>query len=484
MSMHNYENATVEGINAILTNSVSMIENAVPQNGDMAYSWDEGIVGTVVKWFEVQYVCLAYDRLRGLFQLGLEQFNGSDISAVESIKTLDATAAIRLESPVTLLEAIAEKMRTCASQSQKDISVPGAFDSLKEADYWIDKKYNTTLDVDKMTDEEKERYYKYLSSLDPEHLSESDKENLQKYLDYLSSKNIEIKAEMTDEEKKNVEQFNVLYGKLHQDEEDAINTFFKNSEHDNGFTEKEINDIKYLAYTSEEPYHKLIFDNIGKISIEGFHGSNNDPNGCGYRPGTGRIVLGADHNWNNFGMYHSFFEEIGHAIDDIVINGPDELYLSEENKSELHSAIIADIRENIGTFSEERARNVVDNYLKKHDSMGQRIFVDKEKVIRALSGQSSELLNGVEMIVFIDCGNTLNGAINTVDDTYGAILGKNWGHDWDKDYDNDLIYTELFSQYIANGVTNNQEDGHSRKYLPRTYAVLDRIVAEYIEQHK
>lgn len=365
--------------------------------------------------------------------------------------------------------------------------------ALKEASDAIGHVWNvyTETDYSSLSDEELRKLCnKYVEMLKSGELSTDDRTRLQSLLNYLG--NVEITSNMSESDRNKVELFNLVYEKMqgHEDEAEKMNAFFDRSSAPFGFTDDEISDIKYLSYKSDEPYHTLLFSYIDEVRVEDFNGSNpawylgmnDDSNGCGYHIGKGTISLGRDHDWDTFGKYHSFFEEVGHAIDDAIVNGMDDQLFSESNLNALNAAIQSDVTDGIQMVKEEIVVNKVHMQLESHACSE---FCDEEKIVSVILGQSSGItLNTFELLILansVECIKNNKTCYNTAYDTYGAYLGKDWGHEWSGEYDKELMYTELFSEYIANGVTSSTEEKISREYLPKTYAVLDEMVAEHLK---
>ena len=51
-------------------------------------------------------------------------------------------------------------------------------------------------------------------------------------------------------------------------------------------------------------------------------------------------------------------------------------------------------------------------------------------------------------------------------------------------YKNEYTYTEIFSEYIANSITNPEEDRTARKLLPETYKIMDEVAYEKAKELK
>lgn len=154
-----------------------------------------------------------------------------------------------------------------------------------------------------------------------------------------------------------------LYEKLYPKQGNDIDEFLAPLEK-NGHDEH-IQNIKLLAYTAEEPYKSMFFENIGRFSIkdeplpEG--GSQN------YSARDKEIwidVNGWETNSITRDTYTTFFHECGHAIDDVVILGDATLSDSyrNENNQYLKDILEMDVRNCIRTNVDEYFVSSENNY--------------------------------------------------------------------------------------------------------------------------
>ncbi len=106
-----------------------------------------------------------------------------------------------------------------------------------------------------------------------------------------------------------------VYEFLHEDEAQSINNFFRNNNAPNeDISQEDIDNIKYLAYKSEDPAHKIFFDNLDDCNVNSwnyektaFYGK-----GDGDRESGIHVKISECRKDN----YRTFFHEYGHYIDD------------------------------------------------------------------------------------------------------------------------------------------------------------------------
>ncbi len=501
MSKHDYNQNTVASISDAITNSKNEVDNAILSIESMAYSWDTEIIQNVVTWFEVQTI-LELKR-----QIGSE-FEKADVTfdnVIQRIGQVDSNMANRMNDFLGTLLAIKEKADVIQEVSTQPVDIAGGFSSLHSTILLIDEKYNT-FNLDKMTDEDKKAYYELLMAKGE--LTEEDKKKIQGYLDYLQ-KRFDLDGTITDEERR----FVALYEKLHEDEKDKVDKFFNRcSNLDNSFTEEEKYEMKYLMYTSKEPVHTIVVENIGNVEVADFNAKNDGEDGCFYNNEDKKIYLNrynrSSFRENDFGPYHGVFEEIAHCIDDYMKNG----YEKEDNgiefknffssdsqyRQRLEDAMRNDVQNNldkvvlktlVNTLNGYNSGNIfcdVFNDLSTNEGKVYRVL--KDYLTRKLNGDSTPIDFKKEKIGSVEediIDKFLHrGAYNTAVDVYGYILEVDWGHNWGSGYSKKQAYTEFFSEYIANSITNSEEDRTARELLPETYKIMDEVAYEKAKELK
>ncbi len=318
MSKHDFSQSNVAAISASILYCRGVVMNYVLPTEAMPYSWDTGVVNTVVTWLEVLQVNSAKDQLERLMQKSDEKLERIS----QRIGSVDLKAYQSMQDGETTLSSLKEKFSVLAQSSKQSVSHAGAFDALRSSLLTVDEKFNQ-VDFEKLSEEEKKDYYERLINIPDGKLTEDDKARIQKYIDYLKDKFV-IDSNLSEEEK----EFIALYEKIHQAEKNNINTFFENSSKD-GITENDTLNIKYIAYMSEEPYHKTFFSCIADIKVETWKNdgsldgekiSHYNRKGCVFLNLNGKDPDGIN---DKDGSYTTVFHELGHAIDDRLIDWGD-----------------------------------------------------------------------------------------------------------------------------------------------------------------
>lgn len=300
--------------------------------------------------------------------------------------------------------------------------------------------------------------------------------------------------ELTDEEKAKIREYNDLYEKLHGDEKEKIDKFFENS---NGFSEEDIENIKYIAYRSKGNAHDVFFKYIDQIKAEY---SITDEGGAYYTSDENMVYIHQNLKNNEMGSYNTFFHEVGHNIDNLALNGADgNFYTTEMNNGSLYNTIREDIKEDVKGYIEKYNN---DTWIKIDDK-------GKEKILNALIDGGSGNLNPRLRVAYDDIRNnikdSLNGASNAeISDAFGGVtenrLKSGWGHTtsftdllnnyFNEDTDELTYWTkkdgtptgkqnkDIFAAYFANEMTGDADAEKAREYLQRTYSALDDAMAK------
>ena len=183
----------------------------------------------------------------------------------------------------------------------------------------------------------------------------------------------------------------------------------------------DIQNIMYLAYTSPNPYHDVLFRYLPNIKIGDF---SVDAKSQEYRPWESAVYVSLTQEGallDSFGGYSIFFHEIGHGIDD---------HMGRDGLPNSHS-LTQTIRDDVWTKLRER----VNKHVAVHD--------DVETILNALvvgSTLSDPVLEVVRFDVYDELTKDLNGFNNsTASDVYGGLTGNNvtafavfargWGHE-------------------------------------------------------
>jgi hypothetical protein len=292
------------------------------------------------------------------------------------------------------LNSLKEKFSVLAQSSKRSVSHAGVFDTLHSSILEVDEKFNQ-VDFDELTEEEKKDYYERLINIPDDSLTDEDKARIQKYIDYLEDKFV-VDNKLSEEEK----WFISLYEKIHSEEMKKINTFFANSSPDNGFTEEEKAEIKYIAYTSNSPYHEIFFECIEYCSVVEFNASYVDEEGNEktrtiYSTDDRKIHINRNYNDASsfiddpFGAYNGLFQELGHNFDDLLCNG----YEKDTNITGMDAMITgnAEYKEKLYSAMCKDVENEIVNSISRYNNNEAWISIDEkgqEQILDVLMGRT------------------------------------------------------------------------------------------------
>lgn len=311
--------------------------------------------------------------------------------------------------------------------------------------------------------------------------------------------------ELTDEEKAKIREYNDLYEKLHGDEKEKIDKFFENA---NGFSEEDIENIKYIAYRSKGNAHDVFFKYIDQIKAD-FSKSGKDAS-C-YSVNDKMIHFNKDSYGKNCpkGSYNTVFHEIGHNIDDLVVsdegcsNGDFRNITSQKiNGRRLYDVIREDvsdnIKRNVDEFNDKEwvkiddkgKQKIVDALLDRRNAvkLNPRLKMAYQEIYQEYTGKISLGYFDAELGTAIDTNTGLldGDSNNMVSDIYGgatnnSIVGE-WQHS-DKGYwydkngnHTEKLATEFMAEYFANEMTENPGKENARNYLPKSHEYMDELM--------
>jgi len=222
-----------------------------------------------------------------------------------------------------------------------------------------------------------------------------------------------------------------IYEYFHEDEKNAIDEFFRRNGAPNGdITEADIENIKYLAYRSEGAAHKAFFENIDKCTVTSWNSAGT----AFYGKEKGETENGIHVNISDCRKdnYRSLFHEIGHHIDDLIIQGADGKDATDVLHEVVFPALYSDLTKYIrNQVIDYNQRNAVEKL--NNDSL--------ERVIAALLDGRKKYeyyLNQTEQDFFkevlrhIESKFVNNGALSDViggltNNTIGGIDSDDWG---------------------------------------------------------
>lgn len=258
-------------------------------------------------------------------------------------------------------------------------------------------------------------------------------------------------------------------------------------------TAGDILNIKYLAYTAEEPYRSLYLEKLDAYRISDLYGEEEKKSDTFYEAGRHITLKYPDSFLQDArGAYTSFFHETGHGTDYYMVSFFSRGYQYEDpetgEKHSLYELIEADVYENVREHIRECAP-----------------YLSEEKVEIILTsiqyGGSEEDLNdemkAIRSAVLQQYNTELAGpAMSAVCDVYGGITNQNiksdqgYGHGPEEGkpflYWYDIFgqptnrqSSELWAEYFSFHMTGNEEAlAQIRAYYPRASEAMDAMTEE------
>ena len=304
-------------------------------------------------------------------------------------------------------------------------------------------------------------------------------------------------ADISDEDKDKVIK---AFEDTHSEWADELDKILK-SGNPNTLTEDDIRNIKFIAYTADEPYRSIYLENVKKYTI----GAIGDPENGGAFYSPSRDAVYFEDNTNYFsedprGAYTTFFHESGHATDYNQNDSKDPYTLdftvySEEMGREvtlmeaIEYDVYSDIESQIQKYSgdEETVKRILDAFRYGNDTSG---LSKQEKAIydRVVNYYNSDLSGEVNEAACDVYGGMTNLKIGQ--NGYGhrpADGDINNFHYW---YDKNGNATgsqakELWAEYFSYCMTGDEEALDSlREHFPAACKVLDAIAEKMGEKVK
>ncbi len=298
------------------------------------------------------------------------------------------------------------------------------------------------------------------------------------------------------------------FEKEHPDIAAEFDRIFTSGSDLGNITPDDIRRMKYLAYTSREPYRTIFIQNLAMVTVNDWESHPLDDKGneikskdqAFYSPSTGKIDYGypSCFGGDKRGQYTTFFHEIGHAIDhqidpaagssttDFTYNSTELgegttitdaiMYDVYENPHNPHSvtSMIEDINRTANPpYTTEDIRSVM--YAMKHNGDTYGLSIDQQ----ALMAQVQKKF--ISSIPQTDYPN-----YESVTDVYGGVTGNTcrtksyYGHSLDYWSDTTHPAKELWAEYFSYnmaGDTKNLE--HLKQYYPEAYKALTEY-ANYV----
>ncbi|MCM1496636.1 MAG: hypothetical protein NC089_12680 [Bacteroides sp.] len=257
----------------------------------------------------------------------------------------------------------------------------------------------------------------------------------------------------------------------------------------------DILNIKYLAYTAEEPYRSLYLEKLDAYWISDLYGEDEEKNMDTFY-GVGRhITLNYPESFlqDKRGAYTSFFHETGHGTDYYMVSFFSHRYQYEDpetgEKHSLYELIEADVYENVREHIRACDASLTEE--------------EVEQVLQSIQyGGSEEDLQDVKLEKIRDdvlrmYDTELAGpTMSAVCDVYGGITNQNissaqgYGHGPEEGkpflYWYDVVgqptnkqSSELWTEYFSYQMTGNEEALEQiRAYYPRASEAMDAMTEE------
>lgn len=259
-------------------------------------------------------------------------------------------------------------------------------------------------------------------------------------------------------------------------------------------TPGDILNIKYLAYTAEEPYRSLYLEKLDAYRISDLYGEEEKKSDTFYEAGRHITLKYPDSFLQDArGAYTSFFHETGHGTDYYMVSFFSHRYRYEDpetgEKHSLYELIEADVYENVrehilacdASLSEDEVEQVLASIQYRGSEEDLITKRTQEARVKVLATYDTEL-----------AGPTMSA----VSDVYGGITNQNirsaqgYGHGpeggkpffyW---YDvfgqpTENQSSELWAEYFSFQITGNEEALEQiREYYPRASEAMDAMTEE------
>ncbi len=333
------------------------------------------------------------------------------------------------------------------------------------------------------------------------------------YLENCIAKDPDIK---TNENRK--EEYITLFETIFPDYKEDMNTFFEPIQDDH---QTDIDDIKYIVYTAEEPYRSLFLDNVGdaKWGYTAPHPEDGDDEKqfAYYRPNQGTINIDITTDNQYFegdprGKYATFFHEYGHYLDDRYARDTNgnkvsftDTYVTSDGKDfvkviddDVKQVVKSKVKETFPDYSDDRVEKITKRLVKgnlpnyteidddsiKQDAITvQTVFFDELNSAKAdgpsdtYDGSTNFLADGLYGENSFDTGKGVSGLYQHGDDYYyaykeGKLIKQG-----------NCAAKESFATYFSVSI---RRDAKSRAlyetYLPGTTESFDNAAKDMLEK--
>ena len=262
MGTHNYSTESYNDNIQILKNSISRINQTILPSDpssqfSFAYSMEVTSFNRILS--DLQEVCTkstsAYEKAKG------------------KVCVADADSAAKMADPISDLATLTNTLNNITSVMSGTNTGGQVLDFTQCITTVNQLTYEGIVGIDEpdfenMSDEDAKYYYDYYMNIPEDQLTDENRRQIERYLEHLKSK-YSIDDNVTEEEKRFID----LYEKIHADEAESMNTFFGKSSQD-GITEYDKANIKFIAYTSEGDCHTAFFHALDIFKLK--HGQMMD----------------------------------------------------------------------------------------------------------------------------------------------------------------------------------------------------------------
>lgn len=256
----------------------------------------------------------------------------------------------------------------------------------------------------------------------------------------------------------------------------------------------DILNIKYLAYTAEEPYRSLYMEKLDAYRISDLYGEEEKKSDTFYELGRHITLKYPDSFLQDArGAYTSFFHETGHGTDYYMVSFYSRQYQYEDpetgEKHSLYELIEADVYENVrehirscdASLSEDEVEQVLESIQyggSAEDLQDMKLVKIRDNVLQTYDKE----LAGPTMSAVCDVyGGMTNQNINSAQGYgHGPEEGKPFFYWYDAfGQPTENQSSELWAEYFSFRMTGNEEALEQIKaYYPRASEAMDAMTEE------
>ncbi len=123
MSRHDYSQNTVSNISSCITSMQSCSECTSLSIENMPYSWDEGIINTVIQWFEVMDLLNVRSDMTKFFHNSSNFFN----LTMQEIDAQDEKASRKIDEQIEVFKEVSKNLTILSDRFSNIVSIPKLF---------------------------------------------------------------------------------------------------------------------------------------------------------------------------------------------------------------------------------------------------------------------------------------------------------------------------------------------------------------------